>query len=248
MLKVTNLSLQIGGNQILEDVSLTVNAGEIVGLIGPNGAGKTSFINVVSGQLTPSAGTVFWNDVELDRLDTVGRVRSGMGRTFQTSSLFDELSVRDNIRLALWRGVYGTTKQFALIGHIPNGEAELMRISKLVGCDTKLDTLCGSLSHGDRRKLEIALLLGIDARLLLLDEPTAGINQSEVEPIAALLRELRAAKHAVLLVEHRMEFILGLADRLVVLAGGRIIATGDVETIMSSDFVRDAYLGSDVFS
>ncbi|HET7356200.1 MAG TPA: ABC transporter ATP-binding protein [Nocardioidaceae bacterium] len=242
-LEVQGLSYSIGGVRILDDVSLHVAAGEFLGVIGPNGAGKTTLFNLLSGVALPSSGTVRMADREITRLSPHARARAGLGRTFQTSSVFPALSAVENVRLAAEAGAG------ARLWGPPDGPGgRLLETARecleRVGLSTQAAALAGSLSHGEKRKLEIALVLAGRPQLLLLDEPMAGLGMEDVPEVVALVRDLHADQGiTVLMVEHHMEVILGLADRIAVMHHGSLLACDTPEAVMADPAVQSAYLG-----
>ena len=220
-LQVQDLGLRIGGATILEQVDLEIEKGAFIGVIGPNGAGKTTLFNVVSGITRPTSGTVHLDGRDVTGMSVHRRARAGLGRTFQTSSLFPQLTVRENVRIA---------SQVAL------GE---------VGLGDRADLLAGGLSHGDKRKLEIAVLRATDADVVLLDEPMAGVGSGDVGALSETIREMhREQGSTVLMVEHHMEVLLGLVDKVAVMYFGTIIAFDTPEAVMADATVQSAYLGT----
>ncbi len=239
-----HLSLTIGGVRIVHDVTLTVCAGEFVGVIGPNGAGKTTLFNLLSGISAPTDGIVSLDGVDVTRWSPARRARIGLGRTFQTSSVFPGLSVLENVRLAaqahqggsraFWRQAYGLTAT------VSTARESLDR----VGLSRLAYAPAGSLSHGDKRKLELAILLATEPRVILLDEPMAGVSSADVPDLTALIRQVHEEKHAtVVMVEHHMDVVLGLADRVAVMHHGSLLAIDAPAAVMADDEVQSAYLG-----
>lgn len=246
-LEVRGLGLRIGGAQILEDVSFEVPRGQIVGVIGPNGAGKTTLFNLISGVRAPSAGTVHLDGADITRRSVNQRARAGLGRTFQTSSLFPGLSVLENVRLArqveqggalsLWRfpraGDDATSRSKALLDE--------------VGLTHRLRDRAGDLPHGDKRKLEIAMLLATDPSVVMLDEPMAGVASGDVPSLSAVIGRLhRDHGCTVLMVEHHMEVLLGLVERVAVMHFGTLLAMDTPQAVMADPTVQSAYLGETV--
>jgi branched-chain amino acid transport system ATP-binding protein len=242
ILATRSLGLDIGGARIVADVSLEVRAGEFVGIIGPNGAGKTTLFNLLSGLLTPTAGRV-----ELAGRDVTGdspfrRARAGLGRTFQVSSVFPLLSVLENVRLAADAAVGGTMRiwrRAAAVG-VDRAEWALGR----VGLARRGAWPAGLLSHGDKRKLELAMLLAADPAVILLDEPMAGVSAEDVDELVELIRGVhRDEGKTVLMVEHRMEVVVGLAERIAVMHHGALLAFDEPAKVMANETVQTAYLG-----
>ena len=242
-LEVQGLSYSVGGVRILDDVSLQVAAGEFLGVIGPNGAGKTTVFNLLSGVALPSSGTVRMADRDLTRLPPHARARAGLGRTFQTSSVFPALSAVENVRLAAEAGAGAR-----LWGPPAGSGGRLLDSARdcldRVGLSVQADAPAGSLSHGEKRKLEIAIVLAGRPQVLLLDEPMAGLGMEDVPEVVALIRDLHADQGiTVLMVEHHMEVILGLADRIAVMHHGSLLACDTPDAVMADPAVQSAYLG-----
>jgi branched-chain amino acid transport system ATP-binding protein len=242
ILATRNLGLDIGGARIVADVSLEVRAGEFVGIIGPNGAGKTTLFNLFSGLLEPTAGRV-----ELAGRDVTGdppfrRSRAGLGRTFQVSSVFPLLSVRENVRLAADAASGGTMRIWRRAAAVGGDRAHwaLQR----VGLAARAAWPAGLLSHGDKRKLELAMLLAADPSVILLDEPMAGVSAEDVDELVELIRGVhRDEGKTVLMVEHRMEVVVGLAERIAVMHHGALLAFDEPDAVMANETVQTAYLG-----
>jgi len=242
ILATRNLGLDIGGARIVADVSLEVQAGEFVGIIGPNGAGKTTLFNLLSGLLTPTAGRV-----ELAGRDVTGdspfrRARAGLGRTFQVSSVFPLLSVLENVRLAADAAVGGTMRIWRLAAAVGVDRAEWAL--DRVGLARRAAWPAGLLSHGDKRKLELAMLLAAEPAVILLDEPMAGVSAEDVDELVELIRGVhRDEGKTVLMVEHRMEVVVGLAERIAVMHHGALLAFDEPAAVMANQTVQTAYLG-----
>ncbi|MFN2459731.1 MAG: ABC transporter ATP-binding protein [Candidatus Velthaea sp.] len=248
ILEGRRVSKQFGGVHAVDDVSIAVRSGTIHAVIGPNGAGKTTFFNTLSGFTPPDAGTVTFRGNDVTRMANWQRVAAGMGRTFQTPSIFPELSVYDNVVL----GVRAHAKQ-AFRLRAPSGEAkraEDARVDELLGFVNLLrfrSRLVAELSHGAQRLCEIAMSLSTDPVLVLLDEPMAGLAEAETERIMAVIRDLRERLGlTVLFVEHNMRVVLSLAHYITVLDRGKLLAEGTPAEISDNEAVRDAYLGKEV--
>ncbi|WP_022926231.1 ABC transporter ATP-binding protein [Serinicoccus marinus] len=246
-LEVRDLSLRIGGAQILEDISITVPRGQIVGVIGPNGAGKTTLFNLVSGVHAPTSGQVLLGGRDLTRSSITQRANAGLGRTFQTSSLFPGLTVHENARLA---AQVTEGRAISLFSFPRRGDAASRRASELleeVGLAHRAEHRAGDLPHGDKRKLEIAMLLATDPEVVLLDEPMAGVASGDVPGLTEVIRGLhRDHGCTVLMVEHHMEVLLGLVERVAVLHFGHLLAMDTPEAVMADPTVQSAYLGETV--
>ncbi len=244
-LQVKDLGLTIGGATILEGVDLEVEKGSFIGVIGPNGAGKTTLFNIVSGIMRPTSGAVLMDGRDVTGLSVHRRARAGLGRTFQTSSLFPQLTVRENVRIAAQVALGGSLSplRFPRRHDAATRAAEEHLVE--VGLADKLDLPAGNLSHGDKRKLEIAVLRATDADVILLDEPMAGVGSGDVGALSETIREMhRAQGTTLLMVEHHMEVLLGLVDRVAVMYFGTIIAFDTPEAVMDNPTVQSAYLGT----
>ena len=243
-LAVDALTWQVGGRRILDAVSFEAAAGEFLAVIGPNGAGKTSLFNLITGLTRPTAGTIALGGAEVGSLPAHRRVRHGLGRTFQASSLFPAMTVLENVELAAQAAVsgpYGSLRPWARIGRrATERAATALDRARLAG---RAGAAAGSLSHGEKRKLELALLLTGDPRVILLDEPMAGMAMEEVPELTEVIREVHREGAAVLMVEHHMDVVMGLAERIAVLHHGVLLACGTPAAITEDPAVREAYLG-----
>lgn len=242
-LEIEHIGLQIGGARILHDVNLTVAEGEMLGVIGPNGAGKTTLFNVISGVMSPTEGVVRLAGRDISREPIHRRARLGIGRTFQTSSLFMGLSVLENVRLAAQTRLGGATKLFAFPRSDDAATADAHERLAEVDLGHHGDSEAGSLSHGDKRKLEIAMLLAGEPSVILLDEPMAGVSSGDVPALSDVIRRLHHGGRTVLMVEHHMEVVLGLVDRVAVMHHGELLACDTPAAVMADERVQSAYLG-----
>jgi branched-chain amino acid transport system ATP-binding protein len=244
MLETKNLTIRFGGHVAVDGVSCAFQPGTLTAIVGPNGAGKTTYFNLISGQLPASSGEVWLDGENLTTLPAPVRTRRGLGRAFQLTQLFAHLTVLENVRLAVQarRGL-GLKLLSVWLSHkalITEAEAILQRV-RLAHRAT--DT-AASLPHGDQRKLEVAMLIALDPKVYLFDEPTAGMSVDEVPVVLDLIRTLKAEKrHTLLLVEHKMDVVRELADRIIVLHQGKLVADGDPATVIASPIVQEAYLG-----
>ena len=242
LLQISNLTKRFGGLTVTDNLDLEVVAGTTHAIIGPNGAGKTTLINQIQGEIAPDFGRIVLDGRDISRLPTARRARLGIARTFQLTSIFPEFSVLANVALAVqahqghsFRFWKDATRDPALLD--PSRQ-----ILNQVGLDGRADTLAQSLSHGERRQLELALALAGEPILLVLDEPMAGMGQADSTRMTALLSGLQR-RYTILLVEHDMDAVFKLADRITVLVGGRNIATGGAAEIRGNADVQAAYLG-----
>ena len=239
LLSTQNLSKLFGGLRAVDGVNFTFQEGEIRALIGPNGAGKTTFVNLLSGRIPPTAGRVFFAGEDVTRLPAHARVNRGIAYTFQITSIFSAMSVLENVKLSaqqrLSKGVFGPDPEVL--------ERAALGALERVGLADRRDEIAGNLSYGHQRLLEVAMGLGLEPKLLILDEPTQGLSDEEIAVFTSLVREI-ARKASVLLIEHNMDVVMGLANSITVMDRGRILAQGTPEEIRRDDAVRRAYLGT----
>ncbi|MEV4703419.1 ABC transporter ATP-binding protein [Actinoplanes sp. NPDC049316] len=243
---IEGVSWRVGAVPIVDDVSLHLRPGEFLALIGPNGAGKTSLFNLVSGLRRPSAGRVVLGGTEVTRLDPYRRARLGLGRTFQTSAVFGSLTVAENVALAVQARLGGAMRPWRR-----RGDREVARaagdILTRVRLGDRADAAAGALAHGEKRKLELALVLAGSPSVLLLDEPMAGVSAEDVPALVEVIRELTAeGARSVLMVEHHLEVVLDLADRVAVLHHGAVLACDTPAAVMAEPTVQQAYLGEEL--
>jgi branched-chain amino acid transport system ATP-binding protein len=244
LLRLDGLRKRFGGLAVTDGVSLDVLPGEIHAVIGPNGAGKTTLIHEITGIVAPDDGRVVFNGADITRLSLPRRVRAGLARTFQITSILAGFSVLENVALAV-QARSGSSFRFGWPGARERALNDAaMDALEQVGLADRAAHPAGALSHGEKRALELAIALATRPRLLLLDEPLAGAGPEETDRLVTLLARLRPA-YAILLVEHDMQAVFALADRISVMVYGRVIATGDVPSIRANAEVRAAYLGED---
>jgi branched-chain amino acid transport system ATP-binding protein len=244
LLQVDGASKRFGNLVAIGDVSLTIEPGELRAIIGPNGAGKTTFFNLVSGLFAPTSGSILFDGRDVTALAPEQRVALGMARTFQITEIFPELSVADNIRVAVEIAAGYRLKPWLGRTARLGVEKRIAELLEMGGLADKIDIRVGALSHGDQRATEIMMSLALRPRLLMLDEPTAGMGDQETYDIAKLVRRLhRQAGLTIMLIEHDMRVVFNLADRIMVLAEGRVLAEGTPQEIADSDKVQAAYLG-----
>lgn len=246
VLHLEHLGLRIGGARIIDDVSLSIAKGEMLGVIGPNGAGKTTLFNLISGVMTPTEGSVIFEGRDVTAEAIHKRARAGLGRTFQTSSLFPALTAFENVRLAAQVPLGDEISVF----RFPSltDAASKIAIERLdeVGLSAHTETISGVLSHGDKRKLEIAMLLAGEPSVILLDEPMAGVGSADVPGLVELIRSVHHSGRTVLMVEHHMDVVLGLVDRVAVMHHGKLLACDTPAAVMANPTVQSAYLGETV--
>lgn len=241
---VENVSLTIGGAKILNNISLTVFSNETLGIIGPNGAGKTSLFNLLSGIRQVSQGKIFLGERDISGLSIDERARAGIARTFQTSSIFPNLTLLENVRISAQASLGGSfnilRKASRYTDSLEMAHACLMQ----VGLNDRKSSLAGSLSHGDKRRLEIAIVLASSAHVILLDEPMAGMSVENIPELLEIIKSLsKVHNKTVLIVEHHMDVILGLADRIAVLNFGELLVCDTPTRVMENRTVQSAYLG-----
>ena len=245
MLEVSDVSKHFGGVYALNGACLSVEHGEVHALIGPNGAGKTTLIHVLSGALPPDAGRIVFDGMDVSRRPMHRRAALGLARSYQITNIFSRLSVLDNVTMAVqsrvrdWGSSFSFWKPFSLDSAIVEEAHALLEQVALTPASGRL---AGQLSHGEQRCLEVALALATRPKLLLLDEPMAGMGPEESERMVRLIEHL-ARRVTMVLVEHDMDAVFRLADRISVLVGGRVIASGSPEAIRADREVRRAYLG-----
>lgn len=239
-----DLGLDIGGAQIVADVSLEVRERELVAIIGPNGAGKTTLFNLLSGVMRPTAGTVELGGRDVTREPPHRRAARGLGRTFQVSSVFPLLSVDENARLAAEARLGGTLSLVRRAARYAPAIEKARWALDRVGLGGRGAWPAGMLSHGDKRKLELAMALAGSPKVLLLDEPMAGVSAEDVDELVELIRAVHVEEGTtVLMVEHRMEVVVGLAERIAVMHHGALLAFDTPDAVMADETVQTAYLG-----
>jgi branched-chain amino acid transport system ATP-binding protein len=244
ILAVRGLGLDIGGATIVADVDLEAREGELLAVIGPNGAGKTTLFNLVSGLSRPTSGRVELAGVDVTAQPPHRRTRAGLGRTFQVSNVFPLLPAIENVRLAAEAALGGTMRIWRRAARVREAVERAAWALGRVGLGGRESVPAGSLSHGDKRKLELAMLLAGDPRVILLDEPMAGVSVEDVPELVELIRSVHVDEgKTVLMVEHHMEVVTGLAQRIAVMHHGRLLAVDEPQAIMRNETVQQAYLG-----
>ncbi len=252
MLETQDLTIRFGGHVAVDHVSCAFAPGTLTAIVGPNGAGKTTYFNLISGQLPASAGRVLLDGQDITHLPAPLRTRRGLGRAFQLTQLFAGLSVRENVRLAIQArqagrgqgsGFGGVDLLRVWLDHTAWLD-EAQAILAQVRLGAQADALASALPHGDQRKLEVAMLIALDPKVFMFDEPTAGMSVDEVPVILDLIRSLKARPDCtILLVEHKMDVVRALADRIIVLHMGQLVADGEPAAVIASPVVQQAYLG-----
>jgi branched-chain amino acid transport system ATP-binding protein len=243
ILRVTDLSKSFGGLAAVSDVSLELHRGEVHAVIGPNGAGKTTLINMLSGDLVPSAGAIRFEGREIAGRSADRIARLGIGRSYQKTNIFADFTLLENCRLAAQARLPSSMRFFRPALRRRDLTEAAARALASVGLEEPWDRLAGSVSHGEQRQLEIAMTLAIEPKVLLLDEPLAGMGAEESQRMVALIARL-AERHAVLLVEHDMDAVFSMAQILTVMVNGRVLEQGAPAAIRESAAVQQAYLGT----
>ena len=243
-LRTENLTIRFGGHTAVNDVSCAFRPGELTVIVGPNGAGKTTWFNLVSGQLKPSAGRVFKGETDITALSPSARARAGIGRAFQLTNLFPRLSVLENVRLVVQARAGAGGRLFTAASSLSGIREEAETYLERTRLASVAQLPASALPHGDQRKLEVALLMAMQPDIYMFDEPTAGMSVDEAPVILELIAGIKQdASKTILLVEHKMDVVRALADRIVVLHNGELIADGDPAEVMALPLVREIYLG-----
>jgi branched-chain amino acid transport system ATP-binding protein len=248
MLETRDLTVRFGGHVAVSSVSCAFAPGTLTAIVGPNGAGKTTYFNLISGQIPASEGTVTLNGVDISRHSASSRAKAGLGRAFQLTNLFPNLSVLENVRLAVQATRTGAHRHGLNLWSIWSDHTALTgrarEILQDVSMTAQADVPVSSLPHGDQRKLEVALLMALEPQVFMFDEPTAGMSHDDAPVILDLIRALKKDKtKTILLVEHKMDVVRELADRIIVLHNGQLVADGDPAEVIASPVVQQAYLG-----
>jgi len=247
ILRTQDLTVRFGGHVAVDAVSCAFQAGELTAIVGPNGAGKTTYFNLISGQIPATGGKVFLRGRDLAGMSASQRTKAGIGRAFQLTNLFPDLTVLENVRLV----VQSHSGQGFNLWSMASRHSELTEAAEAVLERVRLADLAGQvvseLSHGNQRKLEVALLIALDPAVYMFDEPTAGMSVDEAPVVLDLIAELKAqSDRTILLVEHKMDVIRTLADRIIVLHNGELAADGPPAEVMASDVVQEAYMGKEL--
>lgn len=247
LLSIRNLSKRFGALVVTDDVSLDIRRGEIHAIIGPNGAGKTTLIHQLSGAVASDRGQVLFSGEDITRLPMHQRVRRGLARSFQITTLLDGFTVLENVALAVQARSGSSFRFFAPVARERKLNETAMAILSRLGLDDRARRRAGALSHGEKRQLEIAVAIATGAHTLLLDEPLAGTSHAESAVVVELMRSLRDT-HTLVLIEHDMDAVFSLADRVSVLVYGKVIASGRPADVRADPQVRAAYLGDDTMT
>lgn len=244
-LSTRDLTIRFGGHVAVNSVTADFYPGTLTVIVGPNGAGKTTYFNLVSGQLQASSGSVHLHGRDITRDGAAKRTRLGIGRAFQLTNLFPHLTVIENVRLAVQSRAGMGLNFFSIWSSHKELIERAGHYLERVALIKRRDIHVGALSHGDQRKLEVAILLALEPSVMMFDEPTAGMSVDEVPVVLDLIRQVKQdTNKTVLLVEHKMDVVRQLADRIVVLHNGTLVADGDPREVMQSKIVQEAYLGT----
>lgn len=245
MITTESLTKEFSGLTAVDGVGLTIEQGETLGLVGPNGAGKTTLFNLVSGAFPPTSGSVYFKGTDVTELDASDRAKKGIGRSFQISNIFDDLTVLENLRLGIlsrdhnlrWLATH-PIKSIEKYSEINNGAK---KVASLINLENKIDSKAKSLSHGQKRSLELGITYSIDPDVLLLDEPTAGLAVDKTENLTQILNRI-SDKKTIVIIEHNMDFLEDVISRVTVMNEGQIVAGGPMSEIRDDEEVREIYL------
>ena len=243
-LETRGLTIRFGGHVAVDGVSAAFHAGTLTAIVGPNGAGKTTYFNLISGQLPASSGNVLLDGVEITKLGAAARAKRGIGRAFQLTNLFPNLTVHENVRLAVQARAGGGANLLSRWSSRRDWIDEADRFIAAANLTDKRDTPAVALPHGDKRKLEVAIMMALEPHVFMFDEPTAGMSVDDVPVILDLIKALKdEGSKTILLVEHKMDVVKSLADRIIVLHNGQLVADGEPAAVIASPIVQQAYLG-----
>jgi branched-chain amino acid transport system ATP-binding protein len=243
-LETRDLTIRFGGHVAVNAVSCAFAAGTLTAIVGPNGAGKTTYFNLISGQLKATAGQVLLGGIDLSREGAPARSRRGIGRAFQLTNLFPQLTVLENVRLAVQSRAGLGLNLWSIWSSHRELIARADEVLQAVSLQAKRDIAASALPHGDQRKLEVGILMALEPDVFMFDEPTAGMSVDEVPVILDLIRQLKSrGDKTILLVEHKMDVVRELSDRIIVLHNGALVADGEPAAVIASPIVQEAYLG-----
>ncbi len=244
LLETRDLTIRFGGQVAVNAVTCAFQPGTLTAIVGPNGAGKTTYFNLISGQLAATSGSVWFGGENVTGLGVHQRARRGIGRAFQLTNLFPHLSVLENVRLAVQARSRAGVDLFSMATSHRNLIEQAMAYLERVALAAKSHLPAAALSHGDQRKLEVALMLALEPDIFMFDEPTAGMSVDEVPVLLDLIEAIkRQGDKTILLVEHKMDVVRRLADRIIVLHNGTLVADGDPAEVVALPVVQEAYLG-----
>ena len=246
LLRLNNVSRVFGKLVALDGVELEMQEGMIYAVIGPNGAGKTTLFNLISGFFPASTGEIWFNDQQINRVTAADRVGLGLVRTFQITEIFRELSVFENVRIGVEAQARHSARAWPSRGLMRQINSRVDELLDTTGLTAQAHRTVSELAHGDQRVVEVTMALSCRPKLLLLDEPTAGMGKAETEHMVKLIRDLHTRqKQSILFIEHDMDLVFGLADRITVLNYGKVLATGTPREVAANSQVQAAYLGEE---
>lgn len=247
LLETTDLTVRFGGHVAVDHVSCSFGAGQLTAIVGPNGAGKTTYFNLISGQIPATRGRVALMGEDITGASVSARCTKGLGRAFQLTNLFPALSVLENVRLVMQSRQKKGFSLFSIAASHAEITTAAMAVLERVRLERMKENKVSELSHGDQRKLEVAMLIALDPMVYMFDEPTAGMSVDEAPVVLDMIAELKhETDRTILLVEHKMDVIRTLADRIIVLHNGALVADGDPGEVMASDIVKEAYMGKEI--
>ena len=245
ILNIKNLSKSYGAFKVTDEIAIDLNFNEIHALIGPNGAGKSTLIKQIVGSVKHDIGSIILDQEDITDLTDIERAKIGISRTFQVSSIIPKFTALENIILSLLNKSNNTFQLFKSLKENRELHSKAKKILRDIDLDSKSDEIASELSHGDRRKLEVGLALAMEPKVFLFDEPMAGLDESGTKMMIDLFKKIKV-NSPILLIEHDMDAVFALADRVSVIVYGKIVATGTVKEIKSNDLVRDVYLGYEI--
>lgn len=244
VIETENLTITFGGHTAVDGVSIKVVQHQFKSIIGPNGAGKTTLFNLLSGQLQPTKGKIYYQGQDITKFSPTARTRLGIGRSFQITNVFPNLTVLENVRLAVQsqgKVRYNMFRSYKKFSHF---EEQALQWLEMVLLADKKNAIARNLAHGEKRKLEIAMLLALNTEVLLLDEPTAGMSLEEVPAILEVIKKIKEqGNRTIVLIEHKIDMIMELSDTVMVLFNGQLLADGTPQEIIENETVQSAYLG-----
>ena len=244
MLQTDSLTIRFGGHAAVDGVSCAFQPGTLTSIVGPNGAGKTTYFNLISGQLPATSGKVSLNGRDITAMPAPQRARLGLGRAFQLTNLFPNLTALENVRLAVQVRCGKALDLLSRVSHHGELTDRAQEHLAAVSLADRAAAVAATLSHGDQRKLEVAILLALEPDIFMFDEPTAGMSVDDVPTVLEIIAAIKArGDKTILLVEHKMDVVRSLSDRIVVLHQGKLVADGKPADVINSDIVREAYLG-----
>jgi len=245
ILNIKNLSKSYGAFKVTDEIAIDLNFNEIHALIGPNGAGKSTLIKQIVGSVKHDIGSIILDQEDITDLTDIERAKIGISRTFQVSSIIPKFTALENIILSLLNKSNNTFQLFKSLKENRELHSKAKKILRDIDLDSKSDEIASELSHGDRRKLEVGLALAMEPKVFLFDEPMAGLDENGTKMMIDLFKKIKV-NSPILLIEHDMDAVFALADRVSVIVYGKIVATGTVKEIKSNDLVRDVYLGYEI--